>query len=123
MSKNTPPASIQKRTIDSTENVSISSKRPQVPKKSIVPKSNPSLSTVTPRSRGKHRRYSPDPQREEVEALVNIDRRTVIFEQLNTENDISHPIHQISWYQNTSVEDIENAIDEVVEIMEEYKGK
>jgi len=54
--------------------------------------------------------------------LVNIDKRTVIFEKSESNLDFSHPLHQISWYQNTSVEDIENAIDEVVEIMEEIQN-
>ena len=64
------------------------------------------------------------PPKEDIEALINVDRRTVIFEKLDTdEGGVSHPLHQISWYQNTSVEDIESAIDEVVEIMEEIKRK
>jgi hypothetical protein len=67
---------------------------------------------------------------DEIEALIDVDRRTVIFEQSHTspdrenadENtDLFHPLHQITWYQETNIEDIESAIDEVVEIMEEIK--
>lgn len=58
---------------------------------------------------------------QDIEALVNVDRRTVIFEKIDTDFDLSHPLHQITWYKDTSVEDIESAIDEVVEIMEELK--
>lgn len=65
---------------------------------------------------------------EDIEALVDVDRRTIVFEKHpsdivmeNSEIDLSHPLHQITWYNNTSIEDIESAIDEVVEIMEEMK--
>ncbi|CAI2380532.1 unnamed protein product [Moneuplotes crassus] len=123
VSKNTPPTSLRKRTISTASNCTPYSKT-QVPKQSIIAKSKASSSTIESPNLGcfSRSRNSPQPKTEQIEAWVNIDRRTVIFEQ-KTElgKNISQPIHQISWYNHTSVEDIGNAIDEVVEIMQEMQ--
>jgi hypothetical protein len=68
---------------------------------------------------------------EDIEALIDVDQRTVVFDQLNSESMVeesnetnqSHPLHKITWYQETNLEDIESAIDEVVEIMEEMNKR
>lgn len=66
----------------------------------------------------------------EIEALIDVDKRTIIFEKpsseiipYNSEVDLSQPLHKITWYQDTSIEDIESAVDEVVEIMQEIKNE
>ena len=74
------------------------------------------------------RRLENSHQDKEIEALIDVDRRTIVFEKPNSEQwseteniDLNHPLHKITWYQDTSIEDIESAIDEVVEIMEEIQ--
>ena len=67
---------------------------------------------------------------DDIEALIDVEGRTIVFEKPSSELIVqkaeiesNYPLHQITWYQDTSLEDIESAIDEVVEIMQEIKNE
>ena len=67
---------------------------------------------------------------DDIEALIDVEGRTIVFEKPSSELIVqkaeiesNYPLHQITWYQDTSLEDIESAIDEVVEIMQEMKNE
>lgn len=89
---------------------------------------NNSVTLSKPANRAAMRKFENKQQDKEIEALIDVERRTIVFEKQNSEQsfeaenvDLNHPLHKITWYQDTSIEDIESAIDEVVEIMEEIQ--
>lgn len=126
--KHVPPESIKKREV-ADKNVGRYSLAPNSKLKEPL-MSNMSMELQAPANRAAMRSYEKQSKTQDIEALIDVDRRTIVFEKVNSDMvlessdiDFSHPLHQITWYQQTSLEDIESAIDEVVEIMEELKQR